>query len=54
MRRGMLSDLFLGVVAKRLTRVETITATSNQHEFQGIKPLRALMAPVATRTDRAA
>lgn len=43
MRRGMLSDLFLGVVAKQLTLVETITERSNQHEFQGTKPLRRLM-----------
>lgn len=42
MRRGLLSDLFTGVVAKKLTLVETITESSNQHEFQGAKPLRAL------------
>ncbi|MEQ1519235.1 MAG: type II restriction endonuclease [Usitatibacteraceae bacterium] len=41
-RRGMLSDLFSGVVAKRLTLVETITPKSNQHEFQGTKPLKRL------------
>lgn len=43
MRRGMLSDLFVGVVAKRLTLVETITERSNQHEFQGTRPLRNLL-----------
>ena len=43
MRRGMLSDLFTGVVAKKLTLVETITEKSNQHEFQGTKPLRRLL-----------
>lgn len=43
MRRGMLSDLFTGVVAKRLTLVETITPKSNQHEFQGTRPLRRLL-----------
>lgn len=43
MRRGMLSDLFVGVVAKQLTLVETITERSNQHEFQGTRPLRRLM-----------
>ena len=42
MRRGMLSDLFVGVVSKRLTLVETITPESNQHEFQGTRPLRHL------------
>lgn len=39
----MLSDLFVGVVAKRLTLVETITEHSNQHEFQGSRPLRSLL-----------
>src|SRR3546814_8764168 len=43
MRRGMLSDLFVGVVSKRLTLVETITPKSNQHEFQGTRPLRNLL-----------
>lgn len=43
MRRGMLSNLFVGAVAKRLTLVETITPKSNQHEIQGVKALRALM-----------
>lgn len=43
MRRGLLSDLFAGVAAKRLTMVETITAHSNQHEFQGTKMLRQLL-----------
>lgn len=42
MRRGLLSDLFTGVVAKKLTLVETVTHRSNQHEFQGTKPFRAL------------
>lgn len=41
-RRGFLSELFAGVVAKRLTLVETVTQRSNQHEFQGTRPLRAL------------
>jgi len=39
----MLSDLFTGVVAKKLTLVETITEKSNQHEFQGTRPLRRLL-----------
>ncbi|WP_197423778.1 type II restriction endonuclease [Novosphingobium sp. CCH12-A3] len=38
-----MSDLFVGVVAKQLTLVETITERSNQHEFQGTRPLRRLM-----------
>jgi hypothetical protein len=41
-RKGLLSDLFVGVVAKKLTLVETITPKSNQHEFQGTKPLKNL------------
>jgi hypothetical protein len=41
-RRGLLSDLFIGVVAKRITLVETISKCSNQHEFQGTRPLRKL------------
>lgn len=39
----MLSSLFSGAAAKRLTLVETITPLSNQHEFQGIQPLRDLI-----------
>ncbi|MDI1328420.1 MAG: type II restriction endonuclease [Brevundimonas sp.] len=38
-----MSDLFAGAVAKRLTLVETITERSNQHEFQGVQPLRQLL-----------
>jgi EcoRII C terminal len=43
MRRGQLSDYFEGVVVKRLSAVETSPATSNQHEFNGSAPLRALL-----------
>lgn len=42
-RHGYLSDLFAGVVAKTLTLVETITTKSNQHEFQGTRPFKALL-----------
>lgn len=48
-RRGMLSDLFSGVVAKRLTLVETITPKSNQHEFQGTRPLKRLFGEADRR-----
>jgi hypothetical protein len=41
-KRGMLSDLFESVVAKKLTLVETITPKSNQHEIQGTRPLRRM------------
>jgi hypothetical protein len=40
--KGFLGELFTGVVAKRLTLVETISKQSNQHEFQGIKPIKSL------------
>lgn len=43
MRRGFLSDLFVGVAVKRLTLVETISEKSNQHEFQGSKPLKRML-----------
>lgn len=42
LRRGLLSDFFTGVAAKKLTLVETVSSKSNQHEFQGTKPLKAL------------
>jgi EcoRII C terminal len=42
LQRGFLAKLFRGVVAKRLTLVETITTQSNQHEFQGTKPIKLL------------
>ena len=48
-RRGLLSDLFEGVVAKRLTLVETVNDRSNQHEFQGTRPLRALFGDATRR-----
>lgn len=43
MLRGRLSSLFVGAVAKRLTLVETVTARSNQHEIQGVRPIRSLL-----------
>ncbi len=49
MRRGMLSDLFVGVASKRLTLVETITPKSNQHEFQGIQPVRRMLGDADRR-----
>lgn len=41
-RRRLLSDLFTGVVTKKLTLVETISPRSNRHEFQGTRPFRKL------------
>lgn len=43
MPSGMLSSLFAGAVTKHLTLVETITARSNQHEFQGVQALRQML-----------
>lgn len=43
MLRGRLSSLFVGAVAKRLTLVETVSAKSNQHEIQGVRPIRSLL-----------
>ena len=40
MQRGMLSSLFVGAVAKRLTAVEL---SEGQHEFHGIRTLRKLL-----------
>lgn len=43
MRRGHLSEYFTGVVVKDLSAVETNPEKSNQHEFHGSAPLRALL-----------
>lgn len=43
MRYGSLSDHFTGIVAKRLSAVETDPAKSNQHEFNGAAALRSLL-----------
>jgi hypothetical protein len=43
MKKGCLSEYFSGVVAKRLTAVEADTRKSNQHEFNGVRPLRSLL-----------
>ncbi len=48
-RRGLLSDLFEGVVAKRLTLVDTVIARPNQHESQGTRPLRSLFGHATRR-----
>lgn len=43
MKKECLSEYFSGVVAKRLSAVEADPAKSNQHEFNGVKPLRSLL-----------
>jgi hypothetical protein len=42
MQRGFLSQYFEGVAIKRLSAVEVNTTVSNQHEFNGSRPLRNL------------
>ncbi len=42
MKKGFLSEYFDGVVAKRLSGVESGPGQSNQHEFNGVKPLKKL------------
>jgi hypothetical protein len=43
MKKGFLSEYFEGVVAKRLSGVESNPDQSNQHEFNGVKPLKKLL-----------
>jgi hypothetical protein len=43
MKSGHLSQYFSGVASKRLRKVEVDPKTSNQHEFDGINPLRAIL-----------
>lgn len=40
MKQGYLSQYFRGIAAKVLSAVEADTATSNQHEFNGVTPLK--------------
>lgn len=43
MKKGCLSEYFIGVVAKRLSAVEVDQKISNQHEFNGVRQLRSLL-----------
>lgn len=43
MKKGFLSQYFEGIAIKRLSSVEVNTQKSNQHEFNGTKPLRELL-----------
>ncbi|MEO9131343.1 MAG: type II restriction endonuclease [Sphingomonas sp.] len=58
MRRGLLSDQFLAVAAKRLAAVDADAASSNQHEVTGSKVLLRILgegtrnAPRGTKDDR--
>ena len=42
MKKGFLSQYFEGIAIKRLSAVEVNTDVSNQHEFNGSRPLRNL------------
>jgi len=42
MKKGYLSQYFKGIAAKTLSAVETDTAKSNQHEFNGVAPLKKI------------
>ena len=54
MRKGYLSEYFAGVVAKRLSAVEAHPESSNQHEFNGVMPLKQLLGleKLANRSTR--
>ena len=43
MKKGFLSEYFEGVVAKRLSGVESNPSQSNQHEFNGVRALKNLL-----------
>lgn len=43
MKRGYLSEYFTGVASKVLSAVEADTATSNQHEYNGVAPLKNIL-----------
>ena len=43
MKKGFLSEYFDGVVAKCLSGVESNLDQSNQHEFNGVNPLKKLL-----------
>jgi hypothetical protein len=42
MKKGYLSEYFLGAAYKRLTTVETDRSCSNQHEFNGVSELKEI------------
>jgi len=42
MKQGFLSQYFKGIAAKTLSAVEADTAKSNQHEFNGVAPLKKI------------
>ena len=42
MKKGYLSDYFVGIAAKKRSRVESSPDSSNQHEFNGVAQLKKL------------
>jgi len=53
MQKGILSEYFVGVTAKRLSAVEINPDKSNQHEINGVNPLKKLLGEERL-TDRSA
>lgn len=49
MKRGSLAVHFSGLAAKRLSAVEADGFSSNQHEFNGVGALRAIMDPATEK-----
>jgi len=43
MKHGYLSEYFAGIAAKRLSAVEADISRSNQHEFNGVEKLKAIL-----------
>ena len=43
MKSGYLSQYFTGVAVKDLSAVEVDLSVSNQHEFNGVGPLRTIL-----------
>jgi hypothetical protein len=43
MKKGFLSEFFEGVAVKRLSAVEADTASSNQHEFNGVIAMKKML-----------
>lgn len=43
MKLGHLSQYFMGIAAKRLSSVEADRLKSNQHEFNGVEPLKRIL-----------
>lgn len=47
MKKGYLSQYFVGVASKRLSAVEADVIRSNQHEFNGVEGLRSILGEPA-------